>query len=46
MAQLTVNKDYKKVEKPGQKPKETILLEAAKIDCSYTTGSNPSSSSG
>ena len=45
MAQLTVNKDYKRVEKPSQKPKEAILLEAGKIDCSYTTGSNSSSSS-
>ena len=42
VAQLTLNEDYEKVEKPGQKPKNMILLEAANIDCSYTTGSNSS----
>jgi hypothetical protein len=36
VAQLTLNEDYEKVEKPGQKPKNMILLEAASIDCSYT----------
>ena len=40
VAQLTLNEDYEKVEKPGQKPKNMILLEAANIDCSYTSGSN------
>ena len=39
MAQLTLNEDYEKVEKPGQKPKNMILLEAASIDCSYTNSS-------
>ena len=42
LAQLTLNKDYKKVEKPGQKPKNMILLEGAYIDCSYTNGSDSS----
>ena len=40
LAQLTLNEDYEKVEKPGQKPKNMILLEGANIDCSYTNGSN------
>lgn len=39
VAQLTLNEDYEKVEKPGQKPKNMILLEAASIDCSYTNSS-------
>ena len=46
VAQLTLNEDYEKVEKPGQKPKSMIPLEGAKIDCSYLSGgtiySNPS----
>ena len=39
VAQLTLNEDYEKVEKPGQKPKNMILLESVKIDCSYIPGS-------
>ena len=39
VAQLTLNEDYEKVEKPGQKPKSVILLEGVKIDCSYIPGS-------
>ena len=35
VAQLTLNEDYEKVEKPGQKPKIMIILEGVKIDCSY-----------
>lgn len=49
VAQLTINEDYEKVEKPGQKPKSMIPLEGAKIECSYISGgangtvySNPS----
>ena len=40
VAQLTLNEDYEKVEKPGQKPKNMISLEGAKIDCSYIPGSS------
>lgn len=39
-SQMQLYEDYEKVEKPGQKPKNTIKLEEAKIDSSY---SNPSS---
>ena len=38
-SQMQLYEDYEKVEKPGQKPKNTIKLEEAKIDSSY---SNPS----
>lgn len=40
VAQLTLNEDYDKVEKPGQKPRSMIPLEGAKIECSYIPGSS------
>lgn len=39
-AQLTLNEDYEKVEKPGQKPKNMILLDGAKIECSYISSNS------
>ena len=42
VAQLTLNDDYEKVEKPGQKPKSMIPLEGAKIDYGGSAYSSPS----
>ena len=49
VAQLTVNVDCEKVEKPGQKHKnmhDTSRLEGASVECSYTNGYQVYSSPG
>ena len=44
-AQILIFDDYEKVEKPGYKPKNSIRLENAKIDSSYTSPSGSSTNS-
>ncbi len=44
-AQILIYEDYEKVEKPGSKPKNTIRLDGAKIESSYSSPNASNTSS-